>query len=109
MSEHAVIVRFVDYGQRFFAAEGGELTALYDLEGQLEETLEATGAGMFDGDEIAVDGSDGYLYMYGPDAQTLFESVARVLAASPVTRGGEATLRFGDVGDSDAREVIVQL
>ncbi len=109
MSEHAVIIRFVEYRDRFFASEGGELTALYDLEDRLAAALEASGDGEFDGHEIATDGSEGHLYMYGPDAQALFERVAPILAASPVTRGGEARLRFGQAGDTGAREIVLPL
>lgn len=57
-AEHGVIVHFY-YGSR-------DLTGLYALEDRLERAISAAGVGEFDGNEIAVDGSDGYLYMYGP-------------------------------------------
>ena len=60
MSEHAMIVKF-DYGTT-------DLGPLFELEDQLETLLEDGKYGEYDGHEIAVDGSDGLLYLYGPDA-----------------------------------------
>lgn len=98
--QHAVMVRF-DYGQT-------DLSRLFQLEDQLTEAIEAAGAGMFDGDEIATDGSDGTLFMYGPDADKLFEVVRPVLASTDVIRNIVATLRYGPPGDGvKQREVAV--
>jgi hypothetical protein len=87
MAEHAVIVHF-DYGSR-------DLQRLFELEDQLESAIEAHGVGEFDGNEIAVDGSDGRLYMYGPDADRLFAVIRPVLAATTVITNAVATLRHG--------------
>lgn len=87
MSEHAVIVRF-DYGQT-------DLSHLYELEDKLINAIETAAAGEFDGDEIAVDGSDGTLYMYGPSADRLFEVVRPVLASATCIRNAVATIRYG--------------
>jgi len=59
MSDHAVTVRF-DYGRT-------DLSPLYELEQQLTAAIESAEVGEFDGNEVAADGSDGTLYMYGPD------------------------------------------
>ena len=50
---------------------------------------------MFDGNELAADGSDGYLYMYGPDAGLLFDTIRPILAASEIMRG--ASVNYGTV------------
>jgi hypothetical protein len=55
--EQAVIVHFT-YGST-------DLTALFELEERLEAVIAAARVGEYDGNEVAVDGSDGYLYMYG--------------------------------------------
>ena len=60
-SEQAVIVQF-RYGST-------DLSRLHALEDRLESVIKASGVGEYDGHEIAVDGSDGVLYMYGPDAE----------------------------------------
>jgi hypothetical protein len=98
--QHAVMVRF-DYGQT-------DLGRLFELEDQLTAAIEEAGAGMFDGDEVAVDGSDGTLFMYGPDADKLFEVVRPVLASTAIIRNMVATLRYGPPGDGvKQREVAI--
>lgn len=106
MGQHAVIVDFVDFGKRFFTMDSNDLTALFDFEDDLEAAVEATGAGVLDGHEIAVDGSHGQVYLYGPDAEALFRSVQWVLEQSPVAKGGKVTLRFGDADKQDVRKVV---
>lgn len=64
MEEQAVIVHFD------FAADS--LEPLHDFEEQLEAAIAEAEVGEYDGHEIAVDLSDGTLYMYGPDADALF-------------------------------------
>lgn len=51
--EQAVVIHF-NYGSL-------ELKPLRDLEDKLEKALSSSGAGDFDGDEIAVSGKDGFL------------------------------------------------
>lgn len=102
MSEHAVIVRF-DYGTT-------DLSALFELEDQLEEAIADAQVGEYDGNEMAVDGSDGFLYMYGPDADALFATVKETLAKSASIRNVHATLRYGPAADDTRRvEVCVEL
>lgn len=86
MSEQAVIVKF-EYGST-------NLDALFELEDQLESELEGGVAGEYDGHEIAVDGSDGLLYLYGPDADVLFAAVRPTLASSTAIKSAVATLRY---------------
>ena len=73
MTEHAVIITF-HYGST-------NLDRLFELEDQLEKAISEAKVGEYDGNEIAVDGSDGSLYMYGPDADRLFAVV------EPIIRG----------------------
>lgn len=100
MSEHAVIVRF-DYGTT-------DLNPLFALEDQLEEAIAEAGVGEYDGNEVAVSGSDGVLYMYGPDADALFAVVRLILAQSDSIRNAVATLRYGPPAD-DVRRVEVPI
>ncbi|HEX7862875.1 MAG TPA: hypothetical protein VF773_21260 [Verrucomicrobiae bacterium] len=100
MSEHAVIVRF-DYRQT-------DLSPLFELEDQLIAAIESADAGEFDGNEVATDGSDGTLNMYGPDADRLFEAVRPVLAAATCIRNAVATIRYGPPEDGvKEREVAI--
>ena len=72
--EHAVIIHFT-YGST-------DLRPLFALEEQLEQAIVAADVGEFDGNEVAANGSDGYLYMYGQDADRLFEVVRPILESS---------------------------
>jgi hypothetical protein len=100
MSEHAVIVHF-DYGSK-------DLSRLFELEEKVESAIEAAKAGEYDGNEIAVDGSDGYLYMYGPDADRLAEVIMPALVATPWMKGATMTKRYGPPEDG-IPEVEVQV
>lgn len=85
--DHAVIVNF-QYGST-------DLTRIFQLEKLLEDAIEETGAGEYDGNEIAVDGSDGCLYMYGPDADRLFGVVRPILESTDFLQGAKVLLRYG--------------
>jgi hypothetical protein len=100
MSEHAVIVSF-DYGHT-------DLEPLFELEDQLEQLIEDAGVGEYDGNEIAVDGSDGRLYMYGPDADALFAAIKGALASAACLKSPVALLRYGPPEDG-VREVSVPI
>jgi hypothetical protein len=109
MTKHAVILKFFDFGKRFWGPNDRDLSALFDLEDKLIEAIDAANAGELDGNEIAVDGSDGLIFMYGPDARALFAAIEQVLRASPVAEGGQVTLRFGSANDATAVEETISL
>ena len=54
--------------------------------------------GEYDGDEIAVDLSDGSLYMYGPTGDALFAAVKPVLESANFMKGAVVTVRYGPPG-----------
>ncbi|HZD59243.1 MAG TPA: hypothetical protein VE439_02160 [Anaerolineae bacterium] len=89
--EHAVIVHFA-YGKT-------DLQPIFDLEDRLEAAINEAGVGEFDGNEVAQDGSDGYLYMYGPNADRLFETIRPVLETSDFMKGASVKLRYGPPKD----------
>lgn len=98
--EHAVIVHF-SYGKT-------DLQPIFDLEDELEAAINNAGVGEFDGNDIAQDGSDGSLYMYGPDADRLFESVRPVLESSNFIQGAIVTIRYGPPQDGvEEKEVKI--
>jgi hypothetical protein len=86
--EHGVIVKFDYLGTT-------DLAPLFAREEKLEAAIGAAQAGEFDGNEVATDGSDGLLYMYGPDADRLFEVIRPVLEGCSFMRGARITLRYG--------------
>ena len=85
--EHAVIVHFY-YGST-------NLQHVYALEDQLRTAISEAAVGEYDGHEVADDGSDGFFYMYGPDAEALFRVIRPLLVGFPFMRGAKVTLRFG--------------
>lgn len=89
--EHAVLVYF-DYGST-------DLSALFEVERTLERVIADAQAGELDGNEIATDGSDGTLFMYGPDADALFAVIRPTLEAAPFMRGARVLLRYGPPSD----------
>ena len=97
--EHAVLVhlKLSDSG---FGTEA-EREALFELEQRLERAILAAAVGEFDGNEVG----EGLctLYMYGPNAETLFAAVAPVLHASPLARGATVIKRSGPPGSPEQR------
>jgi hypothetical protein len=74
-----------------------------------ESAISESGLGEYDGNELAVDGSDGYMYIYGPDADKLFAFVKPRLLAVKILKNIRVTLRYGAVDDPHAREVHIGL
>ena len=100
LPDHAVIIHF-SYGST-------DLSRLFKLEKKLEEAIIEHRAGEFDGDEIATDGSDGYLYMYGPDGDHLFQVIEPILLRTPFMRGATVKIRYGrPTDDVRVREIAI--
>lgn len=97
-SEHAVLVYF-DYGST-------DLGALFAVEETLERLIADAEVGELDGNEIAVDGSDGTLFMYGPDADALFAAIRPALEAVPFMRGARVVLRYGPPADDVSERTV---
>jgi hypothetical protein len=87
-AEQAVIVHFDNYGST-------DLTRLFALDDSLRSAIAKAHVGDYDGHEIRVDGSDGFLYMYGPNADELFDVVRPILERCPFTRGATVKIRYG--------------
>lgn len=99
-SRHAVIIHF-NYGI-------DTLDELYLLEKKLEKQIIDKNVGEYDGHEVALDNSDGYLYMYGPNAESLFKAVKPILDATTFMKGATAVLRFGPPTE-DSPEIEVEI
>jgi hypothetical protein len=98
--EHAVIIEF-NYGI-------GELEPLQQLEIKLEKVIRDNNVGEYDEHEIAIDYSDGSLYMYGPNAEDLFKVIKPTLDSFYFMKGAIANLRFGPPEDG-VKEIKVIL
>jgi|EndMetStandDraft_8_1072994.scaffolds.fasta_scaffold23013_1 hypothetical protein len=109
MGEHAVTIEFYGFGEKFWAQGSRSLAPLYALEDELIEVLEAGNLGELDGHEMELNGRDGTIYLYGPDADALFAAIEPVLKASLVTQGGNATLRYGDPDEPNVMEKYIEI
>ncbi len=95
-----MVVHF-QYGSR-------DLSRLFELEDKLEDVVAKAKVGEYDGHEIAVDGSDGFLYLYGPDADKLFKAIESTLLNSSFMSGAEIKKRYGEAG-TGAKEVAFRI
>jgi len=77
---------------------------LSTLEEQLEQALNATRAGSFDGNEFGPGVVT--LYMYGPDAERLFSVVETPLRAYPLCAGAKVVVRRGGPGSPERMLVL---
>lgn len=98
-AQHAVIVQF-NYLP-------GTLDELTPLEDQLVAAVERAQVGQFDGNEIALDGRDTLLYMYGPDADKLFAVIEPVLLMWEPLSEARVLLRYGPPGIDTRQKTVV--
>jgi hypothetical protein len=89
-----------------FSYGSTSLQHLYALEDELRHAISGAAAGEYDGHEIPEDVSDGFFYMYGPDAETLYRAIRPLLAGSSFMHGATVTLWFGPRGRKTQRRVV---
>ena len=68
----------------------------------MQKAITLDGVGEYDGNQVAADGSDGYLYMYGPDGDRLFETIKPILMSTDFTKNAFVKIRYGD-SERDAK------
>jgi hypothetical protein len=98
-SDHSVIVYLKNTG----------LDEVFALEEQLETAVTKAQAGEYDGNEVALDGSEAVLYAYGPDADALWEAMKPVITGASPDPGSYVVKRYGDAADTSAKEVRIEL
>jgi hypothetical protein len=79
----------------FFAYGSTNFQYVYALGDQIQIAIAEAKVGEYDGHAVTADGSEGRYFVYGPDAEAIFQAIAPVLAASPLMRGATVTLRYG--------------
>lgn len=103
--EHAVLVTIPLIDPGFGSPE--ERERLRSVMDDLDRAIKASRAGEFDGDEFGEGTCK--IYMYGPDADALFNAVEPVLRARSLPAGSRAVKRYGRAGDPNAREKEIPL
>lgn len=99
--EHAVLVYF-DYN-----LESSD--PFYKLVDELIHYFHDNHLGEYDGHEMAMDNSDGSLYMYGNNAQDLFNGVEPILRKTDFLKGAVVVLRFGKLDDDKVQILEITL
>ncbi len=91
--EHAVLIHITSLSDAD--------TGLDTIEDPIIEALERSGVGEFDGNEIGPDGAT--LYMYGPDADSLWAAIEDAVRSGPFGEGSYAVKRHGPPGAPETR------
>ena len=92
---------YFDYG---FETTDELYSLMYKLIGMIEEK----NLGVYDGNELALDHSDGIMYMYGPSAENLFNGIKSTLENSDFMTGAKANMRFGPL-EGRTNEITIQI
>ena len=85
------------------------LDDIVPLEDQLEPAIAGAGVGEYDGNEVALDGSEAVLYAYGPDADALWDVMKPLLGEFEASQGSFVLKRYGEATDATAREVRLDI
>ncbi|MCB0666778.1 MAG: hypothetical protein KDC80_13180 [Saprospiraceae bacterium] len=89
---HTIIVSF-NYGI-------DSLDPLHQLGDRLSYILDQSGDGFYDGHEIAMDDSDGSLFIYANNAENVYKLIEPVLMEVEWMSGASVFLQFGNQRDS---------
>ena len=73
---------------------------LTELKVQLQNAIDKAGVGEFDRIEVATDLSDASLFMHGPNADVLFETVRPILESTPFISEATVLIRYGGADDN---------
>jgi hypothetical protein len=68
---------------------------IHGLEQKLASAITRAGAGELGESELHIDGNDGYLYMYGPDPDRLYDATSSILKSSKLLTNAEVTKHYG--------------
>jgi hypothetical protein len=101
VSRQAVIVHFDNPSK--------DWSQFHEFEKSLRDAITQSGAGEYNGNALATDGTNGALYFFGPDADKLFLVIKAQLLAAPFLRNVTVTLRYGSLVDQTARIAIIKL
>jgi hypothetical protein len=96
MAEHCM--------QVIFPFRDTNLDPIFALEDLLIAALERDHVGEYDGNDVGA--GEGTLFLYGPDADALFNTVLPILRTSSLTKAGRVVKRYGPPEDGVRGETI---
>jgi hypothetical protein len=109
MDRQALIIYLNDIGRHAEEMGVDALDALLSLQEDLAQAIEPRGIGEVDGNEIAMDDSEGSLYAYGPDAKAMLQAALPVICRSPLAEGGQVYLRYGEEATAEETFALADL
>jgi hypothetical protein len=94
MGHQALIILLHNLGEHAGGGDTDALDMLLALEAQLRQAIESADVGEVDGHEIALDDSEGSLWVYGPDAKAMLKAALPIVCPSRLAPGGRVILRY---------------
>ena len=78
---------------------------LFEIEDLLIDLFRDGHVGEVDGNDISIDGTESTIYVYGPDAKTLYATAQDLRGADAELNTCHVYLRFGNADDAQAPEI----
>jgi len=107
VGEQALIILLQRLGEHADEVGVDALDMLLALEGQLRQAIEGAGIGEVDGHEIALDDTEGSLWVYGPDAKAMLKVALPIVCPSRLAPGGRVILRYGAHDEAAQEEAFL--
>ena len=107
MADQSLIIQLRNLGERAAEVGGDALDMLAVSEMHLRQAIEGSGAGEVDGHEIAMDDSEGSLWICGPDAKAMLEAALPIVCPSPLASGGHVILCYGPRNETAQEETFL--
>ncbi|MFN0133968.1 MAG: hypothetical protein ACKVW3_15740 [Phycisphaerales bacterium] len=102
VEQHAVLLYLKTAGEM---PPQEEMNRYHRLQDEIAKAVNAKGVGELDGDEWG----DGRctVYLYGPNAERLWDAIAPVIEKHPLPHGSVAIKRFGGPGCAKAEQIML--
>lgn len=107
MEDQSLIIQLRNLGERAAEVGADALDMLLALEMRLRRAMETTGTGEVDGHEIAMDDSEGSLWICGPDAKAMLKAALPIVCPSPLAPGGHVILCYGPRNETAQEETFL--
>ena len=107
MAEQSLIIQLRNLGEQAAEVGADALDMLIALEWRLRHAMEGTGTGEVDGHEIAMDDSEGSLWIFGPDAKAMLKAALPIVCPSPLASGGHVILCYGPRNETAHEETFL--
>ncbi len=90
----------------YFKPDIRDIIPYSDAVRRIRQLLAENGAGEYIEDDMAIDGGDAEAILRGENADTLYNTIAPVLANLPFMRGGRVTLIYGPMNSDSPQKML---